>query len=399
MSEFFVLLLRLISYLEGPSKILFAAPIFLMITTATVRHSLRNQELFALKKKHIFYPLVVFLYLLLHTAIFSTVDIKVIAILYSYLIWYLFCLGKFGSSSVYQVVKYLVISFALYNLVNYIWYEVAYADLKTGINSTLKYFGIVAYRVNFPMASGPTTNAAQVGITSLLVLYLIRLETGYFRKRFLQLLYVGTLYLLLVIDSRFPFAISLMLGVISVTNFNQLFIILRKYWWMFALGAISMIVVFYDSDAFQGIKRPGEFNEDFFSRPKIWTMTLQAWAQDLRLFFGYGLTNFREAVLGTELGAKIYESKLNTTHNIYLQVLLDFGLFGFMVFAYFIFKYSKKLYVLRKERMLTLLFVAFFLFGIVEALPSYYSFTITLQFIGVITLINKMYNDAIRQSN
>ena len=82
----------------------------------------------------------------------------------------------------YKVLKYLVVSFVIYNLVNYIWYEVSYSDLKTGINSTLKYFGIIAYRVNFPMASGPTTNAAQVGITSLLILYLFAIPKRIFQS-------------------------------------------------------------------------------------------------------------------------------------------------------------------------------------------------------------------------
>ena len=224
-------------------------------------------------------------------------------------------------------------------------------------------------------------------------------QKGFFSRLGLKLLYLGTLYLLLVIDSRFPLAITILLGIISFVNFKQLFIIIRRFWWVFALSAIALIIFFYNSNLFEGIKRPGEFEEDFFSRPKIWSMTIEAWSQDLRMVFGYGLTNFREVVFNTETGKAIYESKLNTTHNIYLQVLLDFGIVGILALGYFIFSFSQKLYRLREERILTLLFVAFFLFGIVEALPSYYSFTITLQFIAVIALINKRYYDVIRQSH
>ena len=399
MSEFFVLLLRYLSYLEGPSKILLGAPIYLLITTATANHALKNQPLFAINKKQVFYPIVVFLYILLHTAIFSTLDITVIAILYSYLIWYFFCFGKFQRLDLFRIVRFMVLSFAIYNLANYIWYELAFSDLQTGINTTLEYFGIVAYRVNFPMASGPTTNAAQVGTTSLFVLYLIKLQKGFFQKKILQLLYLGMIYLMLVIDSRFPLAVTLLLGLISVTNFKQVFIILRRFWWVFVLIAILLIIVFYGSNLFESIKRPGEFNEDYFSRPKIWQMALEAWSHDLRLFTGYGLSNFREVAIHTELGQGFYETELNTTHNIYLMVLVDFGLIGFLALAYFIFKYGQILYFLKEERMLTLIFIAFFLFGIVEALPSFYSFTNTLQFIAVIALINKRYYDVIRQSH
>ena len=44
MSEFFVLLLRLISYLEGPAQILFGAPIFILITSVTLNYSFKSKS-------------------------------------------------------------------------------------------------------------------------------------------------------------------------------------------------------------------------------------------------------------------------------------------------------------------------------------------------------------------
>src|SRR5690606_18318917 len=99
--------------------------------------------------------------IIIHTLVFSNLGIQEIAILYTYLIWYFFCLAKFENITNVQIIRFLVISFTLYNAYNYIWYEISYSHLQTGVNSTLKLFGITAYRVNFPMASSPTTNAAQ----------------------------------------------------------------------------------------------------------------------------------------------------------------------------------------------------------------------------------------------
>ena len=79
---------------------------------------------------------------------------------------------------------------------------------------------------------------------------------------------------------------------------------------------------------FEGLK-PGELEQEVIARPKIWLLALSYTFQDLGFLFGHGLNSFSE-IISQE------STSLSTTHNIFLQILFEFGLAGIVFFGYFV---------------------------------------------------------------
>ena len=155
--------------------------------------------------------------------------------------------------------------------------------------------------------------------------------------------------------------------------------LVTKYWIVIVITAIVFVNIFYNTDIFQDLKRPGELDKEFFKRPKIWGLALTNIFQDFRFLFGHGLNSFKDLIIQEE-------SFLSTTHNIFLQVLFDFGIFGIFVMGYFLQK-TMKILIRIKDINLTLIFISFFLYGCLESMPSYYTFTPTLIFIPIVIII------------
>lgn len=376
MDIFYIFFLRLISYLEGNDKIIAT---IVMFSVLTINILWLNKLKIKLRKKDI-PPLLIILYVFIHSFIFSEVTLQLLGIIFSYFLWYLFLKNKFKNDSTYIAVKFLVYSLIIYNLINFIWYKIEYSHLKTGINKTLSLFNILAYRVNFPMASGLTINSIQIGLTSLLTLYLFKNCNKLLAKLLFLILYFWNIYLLIVLDSRSPLLISLILGVLIGFGFKKIISIITRYWILLAVTAIFIVQIFYNTDIFENFKRSGELAENFFNRPKIWGLALSNTFEDLRLLFGHGINSFG-GIVSSET------ENLHTTHNIFLQILYDFGLFGIVIMSFFI---RKTMIILLKSRdiNLTIIFVSFFLYGCLESVPSYYTFTVTLIFISVLVIIN-----------
>jgi O-antigen ligase len=170
-----------------------------------------------------------------------------------------------------------------------------------------------------------------------------------------------------------------MLGIVIGLGLKTIIKVITKYWAAIAIFAIIVVNIFYNTDIFQNIKRPGELDEEFFKRPKIWGMALEYTFHDFRFLFGYGLNTFNE-LISQQL---VF---LSTTHNIFLQVLFDFGVFGIIIMGYFLQK-TMKILMRIKDTNFTLIFISFFLYGCLESMPSYYTFTPTLIFIPIIIII------------
>lgn len=375
MDIFYVFLLRLISFLDEEKKIIGTILLFLVLIINILY--LRKWKISV--KKEDLTPILILVYFIVHTLIFSGVSIQFFGIIFSYYLWYLFFKNKFKNKSRFAAIQFLVFSLTVYNLTNFIWYKIEYSHLRTGINTTLGLFNIVAYRVNFPMASGLTINSIQIGITSLLTLYIFKNSTRFLTKSFFFILYFWNIYLLVVLDSRSPLLISLMLGIVIGLGLKTIIKVITKYWAAIAIFAIVVVNIFYNTDIFQNIKRPGELDEEFFKRPKIWGMALEYTFHDFRFLFGYGLNTFNE-LISQQL---VF---LSTTHNIFLQVLFDFGVFGIIIMGYFLQK-TMKILMRIKDTNFTLIFISFFLYGCLESMPSYYTFTPTLIFISIIIII------------
>ncbi|MCF6295138.1 MAG: O-antigen ligase family protein, partial [Flavobacteriaceae bacterium] len=272
-------------------------------------------------------------------------------------------------------------------LINFIWYRIEFAHLKTGINSTLSFFNIVAYRVNFPMASGLTINSIQIGLTSLLTLYLIKNSSRFSTKFIFTILYFWNIYLLVVLDSRSPLLISLVLGIIVGFGLRNIISLITRYWIIVAILAIFIVHIFYNTDIFESIKRPGELEVGFLNRPKIWELAITHAFDDLRFLFGHGISTFGNMI-------SQHTEHLHTTHNIFLQVLYDFGIFGILIMGVFLYK-TMTILLKGKDVNFTLIFISFFLYGCLESVPSYYTFTTTLIFISLLVIIYNAKNESV----
>lgn len=383
MSYFYFFFLRLISYFEDSDKIIATIVFFSFL----ILHILwLNKWKINLRKQDL-YLIVIILYLLIHSLIFSTITLQLIGILSSYILWYFFFKIKFKNKSTYVAIKFLVFSLVIYNVINFIWFKVEYGDLRTGINTTLGFFNIVAYRVNFPMASGMTINSIQIGLTSLLTLYVIKNADRLSTKILFRIFYFWNIYLLVVCDSRSPLLISLALGVIVGFGFKNIISLITRYWIALVLFAIISVQIFYNTDIFASIKRPGELSDEFFSRPKIWGMAIAHSFDDFRFLFGHGINTFGEMI-------SEQNDNLRTTHNIFLQILYDFGIFGILIMSFFLYKIMRILLKIG-DMNLTIIFVSFFLYGCLESVPSYYTFTVTLIFVSLIVIIYKTKNEHI----
>jgi hypothetical protein len=382
-SIFYIFFLRLISFLEGSDKVILTIVFFLAI----VAHILYlNDWKISLKKKETI-PLGVFLYFVFHTLIFSIPTIQFFGIIFSYYLWYLFTKLKFEEKSKIQAVRFLVTSLVIYITINFIWYYIEYSHLRTGINTTLGYFDIVAYRVRFPMEQSQTGNSIVVGLTSLLTMYLIKHTSNSLHRAFLYLLYFWSIYVLVVLDSRSPLIISLFFGLCMGLGLRTLIRFVNQYWLPLVLVTLILVNIFYNTDIFQDFKRPGELEQEVIARPKIWLLALSYTFQDLGFLFGHGLNSFTE-IISQE------STSLSTTHNIFLQILFDFGLAGIVFFGYFVQRTIRILYQYG-DLNLMLIFTSFFLYGCLESTPSYYTFTPTLIFIPFLIIVYKLRNENI----
>ena len=88
MELLYVLLLRIVAYLEGPQKIIAFVIVFVLMSYST----LKKVPILSLNKitKNNFFVLVICLLILLHGLIFGDVLLRDIAVLLTYWIWFVF---------------------------------------------------------------------------------------------------------------------------------------------------------------------------------------------------------------------------------------------------------------------------------------------------------------------
>ena len=80
------------------------------------------------------------------------------------------------------------------------------------------------------------------------------------------------------------------------------------------------------------------------------------------------------------------DQKLQTTHNALLQYTVDFGIIGLGIFI-FIFANLLTSSLRIKERIIFVLLIATFFYGITESIPTFYSFEPTLLFLSFAAIL------------
>ena len=380
MIYFYVLLLRIVAYLEGPQKIIAFVLLFVMMSYSTVKR-IPTKSLTKISKYN-FYTLLFCFAILIHGLIFGNVLLRDVAVLLTYWIWLIFTLTYFKNKSIKQCLNYILITFLLFNIANLVYFKLYFGDQKAGINSIMSLFGVFGYRVYFPLSSGANIYTSQLALNSLIALYFFKLSKN---KILYAIIYLFYLYMLIIADSRLILLFSFAFSLIYWFSLNTLLTFFKRFWWVIGIFIFGFLFVFYGTNLFDSFKRPGELDGRALSRIEIWTLAKDVIFSDYHIITGYGLNGFENNLL--ESSRKVFDKQhLQTSHNFIIQNIIDFGILGIIIILYLIFEVVKKVIKLNSQ-IISILVVMLLFMGITESIPSFYSFEPTLFFIAILSIL------------
>lgn len=380
MIYFYVLLLRIVAYLEGPQKIIAFVFLFVLMSYSTIKR-IPTKSLIKISKYN-FYTLSFCFAILLHVLILGNLLLRDVAVLLTYWIWLIFTFTYFKNKSIRQCLNYILITFLIFNIANWLYFKLYFGDQKAGVNSIMSLVGVYGYRVYFPLSSGANIYTSQLALNSLIALYFFKLSKN---KLLYALIYVFYLYVLIIADSRLILMFSLAFSFIYWFSLNTLVTFFKKFWWIIGIFIFGFLFIFYGTNLFDSLKRAGELDGRSLSRIEIWTLAKDVIFSDYHFLTGYGLNGFENNLL--ESSKDVFDKQhLQTSHNFIIQNIIDFGILGIVIILYLIFEILKKLVEL-KSQIISILVVMVLFMGITESIPSFYSFEPTLFFIAILSII------------
>lgn len=376
----YVLLLRIVAYLDGPPKIISFVVVFSLMGYSILKRTPFKD--FNKVSKVKFYSFCLALIILIHGLIFGTIYLRDFAVLLTYWVWFVFTYTYLMDKTLEEALKYIFYTFLIFNIANYLFFELYFADQKSGMNTIMEMVGIVGYRIYFPLASGANVFTFQIGVNALLALYFVK-------NRNRNILYIAIfwfyMYILVLADSRIVLATTIFFTIIYWFSFKTIVVFFKKYWYVLSIFIVVFIFVFYNTTLFDGIKRTNERTGKALSRIEIWGYAIDFLIGDLRIFFGHGL-NGLETGLDEELKIKFANENLQTSHNFIIQNIIDFGLVGLAIIMFYIFKLVDMLLKL-KSQIITIIVIMFLLIGTTESIPTFYSFEPTIFIIALVSII------------
>ena len=207
----YLLLLRIVAYLEGPPKIILFIVVIFMISFSILKRVTIRLPLKSSKLNTVAFALI--LVIIVHSFVLNEVRIADIAILLTYWFWLVFMMAYFKGKNLNQCLRYILISFFIFNLANYLFFLIYFSDQKIGVNSILGIFGIYGYRIYFPLSSGANIFTSQLALNALISLYFIKLMNGYKRLGYL-VIYIFYIYMLILADSRLILLFALIFSIV-----------------------------------------------------------------------------------------------------------------------------------------------------------------------------------------
>ena len=380
MKYFYVLLLRIVAYLEGTPKIISFVLVFGLIGYSIIKRTSFTSYIKVSKIR--LYSFFIVIVILIHGLIFGIVYLRDFAVLMTYWLWFVFTYTYLKDKSREEALKYLFYTFLVFNIANYLFFELYFADQKRGINSIMATFGIMGYRIYFPLASGANVFTFQLGLNALLALHFVKYE----KKNILYIIsFWFYFYVLILADSRIVLITTIFFTFVYWYSFKTIVFFLKKYWYVLSLLILSFVFIFYNTSLFDGVKRTNEKTGLAISRIEIWTYAIDVFVSDFKFLFGHGL-NGLESSLDESLKVKFASQNLQTSHNFIIQSLIDFGLIGLIIILFYIFKLIRMLIKL-KSQIITILVVTFLLVGTTESIPTFYSFEPTIFLIALVSII------------
>lgn len=359
--------------------ILFAI-VFALMTFSIVKR-IPISQIFKVSKYKL-YALALIALIMIHGLVFGEIFVRDVAVLLTYWIWFVFTLTYFKDKTITQILRYIMITFLIYNAANFVFYKLYFSDQMRGINSIMGLFGFFGYRIYFPLSSGANIFTSQLALTALIALYFVKTTP---RKIVNLAIYGFHIYMLVLADSRLILFFAFVFSFIYWVSWQKIIVYLKKYWLLLSILFIGFMYVFYGTSLFNSLKRPGEQTGDALSRIDIMGEAVKVIFGDFRAIFGYGLNGFESNMVG--LAAKTFDmQRLQTAHNFIFQVMIDFGIVGILLTLFLIFKLLKGMVAI-KSYIVTILMVMILLMGSTESIPTFYSFEPTLFFIALVSLI------------
>ncbi len=376
----FILLLRLVAYLEGQAKIFSFIGVFLVMVYSIIKRVPLTRVNKVLKIH--FYAFTLLLVIITHSLFYGNLVLRDFAVLIIYWAWFVFTFVYFKDKTTDQCLKYILVTFLIYNVSNYIFYDLYFSHEVRGINTILRFFGVDGVRVYFPLSSGANVFTSQLALNALISLYFIKNES---RKLIYIVIYSFYIFMLIMADSRLILLFTMLFSAIYWFSLKTILYYFKKYWLLLSLMIIAVMYIFYSTSIFDEFKRPGEKTGAALSRIKIWKIAFQVIFDDFKMFIGHGL-NGLENNLPTD-SKEIFENQgLQTSHNFIIQSIIDFGFIGILIILVFVFKLLKMMLKLNSY-IVTILIIMLLFMGGTESIPTFYSFEPTLFFIALVSII------------
>jgi hypothetical protein len=384
MSYLYFLFLRVVSYLEGEDQIIGFA-VFLALMVLSLNY-LMPKKLDKKTATVFVNACIIGIIVVVHTAIISLeIELRDVTVVALYLIWFIYFTLKFRTKTINQALLFLLISFSIYNITNYVLFELYFYDTKWGYNQTLSYFNIVDYYAVYPLSSGRNVNSSQIGLMSILATYFFKVERRFPKKWIFLAISLAHIYFLVLADTRIAIGLTLLLTLSLFVNMKKMVDLIKTYWKLLIVAIFSFITVFYTTPLFDFLKREGELNPDNLNRIEIWTAAIRVIFDDIKFLFGHGINGFGKN-FPPEWINFFLEQQLQTTHNALFQYMVDFGIIG--VIAYLVLFVKLLDSSLRfKERIIFVLLIATFFYGITESIPTFYSFEPTILFLSLVAIL------------
>jgi len=379
MIYFYVLLLRIVAYLDGAPKIISFLVVFGMMSYSTIKRA-SNLNIDRIPK-FIFYGFALATLILFHGLLYGNVLIRDVAVLLTYCMWLTFTYTYFRDKTLKESLRFVFLSFLIFNIANFLHFKIYFVDQKLGLNSILGFFGIVDYRIFFPLSSGANIFTSQLGLNAIITLYFLKCSN---RKISYTLTYIFYLYMLVLADSRLILLFTLVFSVAYWFSLKQIVSFFKKTWWIIGVILMTLLYVFYNTSIFDAFKRAGELGGRAVSRIQIWTIAFNIIFDDLNLLFGHGINGF-ENNIPEPLIKTFKNQRLQTSHNFIIQNFIDFGLAGISIIFFVIYRILL-LFLKVRVHLLNILIVMLLLIGITESIPTFYSIEPTLFFITILSI-------------
>ena len=380
MIYFFVLLLRIVAYLEGTQKIAAFAVVFAIISFSTLKRTkligIRN-----IPKPH-FVVIAVSVLIGVHSLIMGALLVRDVAVLLTYWIWFVFLMAYFKNKTLRQCLHYTLITFLIFNIANYVFFELYFSDQRRGINTLLAIFGIHGYRIYFPLSSGANVYTFQVAVNAILALYFVRTSRN---KIGYLIIYWFYIFIMFLADSRLILLFTILFSFLYWYSLKSIVYVMKRYWYIIIGLLLLAIYLFYTTTWFDSIKRPGEIKGEVLNRLDIWRIAYDVTFDDLRFIYGHAL-NGLENNIPSAIRVAFEDERLQTSHNFFFQNIVDFGFIGFAIILFLIYRILKMTLKIR-IKIISILMIMFLFIGVTESIPSFYSFDATVFFITLVAII------------